>query len=297
MTRVLLALIPVTGAAVYYFGLRCLVMLAVVNIAGFSAEYFFAHYYKEKVTEAVFVSNCLFALILPPGLPYWMAVIGIVFGIIFGKMVYGGFGKNIFNPALTGRVFIYINFAVPMTGRWYSPVAGQGGGLIRYTADALTGATPMQMMKNGTDVSLIKLFLGNTSGCMGETCALFIIAGGLYLIYRKAASYQIVSSCIAAMFLLQGILHLSGIPGAIPPLRSVLGGGFLFGAFFMATDPVSACKTKPGKWVYGALIGILTVIIRTFSIWAEGVMFAVLLANMFAPVIDLTAKTIGKKAK
>lgn len=297
MKRVLYALAPVVLSAVYFFGWRCLIMLLVVNIAGFLAEYAFARYYREPVSSAVFVSNVLFALIIPPNLPYWMAAVGIIFGIVFGKMVFGGFGKNVFNPALAGRAFIYINFGAPMTARWYEPFKSVIGGFGHYTTDAVSGATPMAAMKAGTDVPISSLLLGNTSGCMGETCALLIILGGLYLIYKKTASYMIVSSCIISMLALQAILWASGVKNAIEPFHAMLSGGFMLGAFFMATDPVSACKTTPGKWIYGALIGILTVIIRVFSIWAEGFMFAVLLANMFAPITDYAINALKKGKK
>jgi Na+-transporting NADH:ubiquinone oxidoreductase subunit B len=226
-----------------------------------------------------------------------MAATGIVFGVVFGKMVFGGFGKNIFNPALVGRAFLYINFANPMTGRWIDPIPGYVSGFGRYAADAVSGATPMHAMKGGSDVPFLNLLLGNTSGCMGETCAVLLIAGGLYLLWTGTANPSIVVSCIASAALLQGIFHWSGLTGAIDPVRALLSGGMMLGAFFMATDPVSACNTGPGRWIYGALIGILTIVIRQFSVWAEGFMFAVLLANMFGPIIDYAVKEFGWNGK
>lgn len=297
MVRVVAALTPAVIASIYFFGWRSLLVLLVVNVAGFFSEYAFARYYREPVSSSIFVTNVLFALILPPNLPLGMAIVGIVFGVVFGKMVFGGFGKNVFNPALVGRAFIYINFAVPMTGRWYQPFSGALGGLSKFTVDAVTTATPMGVMKAGGDVPWTELLFGRTSGCLGETSAVLLVAGGAYLLWTKTANRVIVFSCVAAMLVLQTILWSSGVNEAIQPIRALLSGGFLLGAFFMATDPVSACQTKTGKWIYGAVIGGLTVVIRTFSVWAEGVMFAVLLANMFGPIIDHGVKELksGKK--
>lgn len=297
MLKVLYALIPVVVASIYFFGWRSLCLLILVNAAGFLCEYAFARYYKEPVSSSIFVTNVLFTLILPPNLPYWMAIIGIVFGVVFGKMVFGGFGKNIFNPAMVGRAFIYINFANPMTGKWFSPFSFFPAGFMHYTTDSVCSATPMKVMKAGGEIPLSSLFFGNTGGCLGETCAILIILGGIYLVWTKTANKNIVISCFASTLLLQGIFWLCDLQGAFDPLRAILSGGFMLGVFFMATDPVSACQTNPGRWIYGALIGSLTIIIRQFSVWAEGFMFAILLANMFGPIIDYTIREMTKKRK
>jgi Na+-transporting NADH:ubiquinone oxidoreductase subunit B len=297
MQRVLWALVPAVLASVYFFGWRSLVVLAVVNLAGFLTEYCFCRYYKEPVSSAVFVSNILFALILPPTLPLYMAVIGIVFGILFGKMVFGGFGKNIFNPALVGRAFIYVNFSVNMNNKWFEPFQGFPAGFAKFAAetDTITKATPIRIMTEGGESPIAPLFWGNISGCFGETSAILLILGGLYIIWKKAANYRIVVSCFVSAILLQGIFWKLGVDGAVDPIRSILSGGFMIGVFFMATDPVSASQTQEGRWIYGALIGVLTIIIRTFSVWPEGIMFAILLANMFAPITDIAVK--GWKAR
>jgi Na+-transporting NADH:ubiquinone oxidoreductase subunit B len=299
MQRVLYALAPAVVASVYFFGWRSLAVLAVVNIAGFFTEYCFCRYYKEPVSSAVFVSNVLFALILPPTLPLYMAVIGIVFGILFGKMVFGGFGKNVFNPALVGRAFIYVNFSVNMNNKWFEPFRGFPAGLTKYseTVDAITKATPIRIMADGGDFPIADLFWGNISGCYGETCAILLILGGLYIIWKKAANYRIVVSCFISAMLLQGIFWQTGIEGAVDPIRSILSGGFMIGAFFMATDPVSATQTQEGRWIYGTLIGLLTIVIRQFSNWPEGIMYAILLANMFAPITDIAVKGWKEKQK
>jgi RnfABCDGE-type electron transport complex D subunit len=297
MNQVLYALIPVILASIYFFGWRSLCMLVVVNLFAFLSEYCFAKYYKNQVTAAVFVTGTLFALSLPPNLPYWMAVIGIVFGVVFGKMVFGGFGKNIFNPAIVGRAFIYINFTTQMNGRWFEPVAGKLGGLVNYTTDAICSATPMQVVKAGESMSLIDLLVGNTAGCFGETSALLLILGGIYIIWKKVANYRLIVSCLGTFLILQSALWFSGVKESIPPLEAMLSGGFMLGLIFMVTEPVSAPKTNIGRWIYGGLIGVLTVLIRTFSIWPEGMMFAILIGNMFAPLTDFYVKELTGKKK
>lgn len=297
MIKVLYALIPVMFAAVFFFGWRCLTLMAVVMLAAYLTEYAFTHLKREPVTSAVFVSAALYAFTLPPNLPLWMAATGIIFGIVFGKMAFGGFGRNIFNPAITGRVFIYINFATPMNADWVNPLPMHWERLGRYAADAVCGATPMQVMKTGGNVPLLNLFLGNTAGCMGETCALLLILGGIYIIWTKAANYRLTVSCIIGAALLQSILFYCGVKGALPVVPSLLSGGFMLGAIYMVTDPVSAPKTNSARWIYGGLIGLLTVVIRTFSIWPEGMMFAILLGNMFGPLIDLFAERYLEKKR
>jgi Na+-transporting NADH:ubiquinone oxidoreductase subunit B len=296
--HVMYALAPAAAASVYFFGWRSLLMLSVVCIAGFLTEYLYLRAtYREPVSSAVFVSCFLFALSLPPTLPVWIAIVGIVFGIMFGKMVFGGFGRNIFNPALVGRAFIYISFGGPMTAAWVDHIGGGAGGFARFSADAVTHATPLMRLSEGLPVSKISMLLGNEAGCLGETSAILLLIGGIYIVYRKFASWRIVLSILISMLALQTALWAAGAGNAIDPLSAVLGGGFMMGAFFMATDPVSASQTDGGRWIYGILIGSVTVLIRTFSIWAEGMMFAILLGNMFAPIVDYYIKEARKRGK
>jgi Na+-transporting NADH:ubiquinone oxidoreductase subunit B len=284
---VVYALIPAALFSIYTFGWRSLVLLVVVNAAGFLTEYLFLKaYYREPVSSAVFVSAFLFTLSIPPTLPIWMAVIGIVFGIAIGKMAFGGFGRNVFNPAITGRAFIYVSFGVPMTAAWVSNIGGFPGGFTVYAADAATKATPMMSILNGVDVTRMSMFLGLESGCVGETSALLLLLGGIYIIWKKYANYRIIISGFLGMLVVQTALWLAGIDRALDPLAAVLGGGWMMGVLFMITDPVSAAQTNPGRWIYGSFFGAATALIRTFSIWSEGVMFAILLANMFAPIVD-----------
>jgi len=298
MIRVLYALIPITLASIYFFGWRSLLVLIVTNAVGFITEYLFVRKYNEPVTSAVFVSGSLLALSLPPTIPFWMAAVGIIFGITFGKMVFGGFGRNIFNPALTGRAFLYVSFGMQMTNKWVNPVRGALGGFLHYQSlDAVTTATPLALLKKGQAIPVLSAFLGNIPGSLGETCALLAILGGLYLIWRKAANYKIVVPGIVGMLAMQTILWLSKVPGAGNPIAAMVCGGFMFGIFFFATDPISATKTSPGQWIYGTFIGIVSVVIRVYTAWPEGIMFAILLANMFGPITDFYVTEYKKKRK
>jgi Na+-transporting NADH:ubiquinone oxidoreductase subunit B len=294
---VMYALIPAILASIYYFGWRSLMLLAAVCIAGFLTEYLFLKaYYKEPVSSAVFVSCFLFTLSLPPTLPVWIAVVGIVFGIALGKMAFGGFGRNIFNPALTGRAFIYISFGGPMTAAWVEHIGGGAGGFLQFAADTVTRATPMARILQGLEVSRLSMFLGNEAGCLGETSALLLLIGGIYIVWKKHASWRIVASTFIGMLIPQTVFWLAGLGKAIDPLSAVLGGGFMLGAWFMTTDPVSASQTtNTGRWIYGAFIGAVTVLIRSFSIWSGGIMFAILLGNMFAAIIDYYVKQSKSK--
>jgi len=305
MRTVLYALVPLCLAAVYFFGWRFIAVLAVTVATGLLCEYLMAKRYGFKITESLFVSCTLFALSLPPTLPLWIAAVGIAFGIVFGKMIFGGFGKNIFNPAITARAFIYISFGLPMTAKFVGNATELGyfpAGLFSWIsqADSVSAATPLVTRTE----PIMNLLTGFTSGSFGETSAILIILGGLYIVYKKAANWKIVVSSLVSFLLLQTILWASGVQIAtergllaVPdPLTALLSGSFLFAAFFMITDPVSASQsTDAGRYIYGAMFGILVVLIRTFSTWIEGVTFAILLANMFAPLLDTLLK--GAKAK
>ena len=302
MRKVLLSLIPIIAFSTYLFGLRTLVLLAVVNAAGILTEYLIMRYMNgkaAKVSEAVLVSCFLYTLSLPPAVPYWIAIVGIAFGVFFGKGVFGGFGKNIFNPALVGRCFIYVSFPAYMTIKWSTPFTGFPGGIFRYSggADAITSATPMiALQKAGEATEYLKLFLGNIAGSLGETSALLILAAAVYLIVTRTASWKIMLSCTGSFLVLNTIFYFAGVT-ASDPLFSILSGGFLFAVVFMATDPISAPSNETSKVLYGLLIGGTAFIIRSFSLFTEGIMFAILVANTFAPLIDRQVKQLaaGKK--
>lgn len=328
MRRVVLALLPCVAGAVYFFGWRCLFLILWAAVVGFTVEFIFTRRRGEPVSEAVFVTTTLLALIMPPTVPLHVLTVGAVFAVMFTKEIFGGFGRNIFNPALAGRCFVYICFPLALTGTWAPAAQGIWGALGQWTtaptADATTGATPMAFLKAGrmvldsgenasSDVpfeapeegavrvkpsALFKaLTLGRLSGTMGVTSALLIALGGLYLFWTKTANRTVILWLIITYAVLNQLLFWFGVkpvPGAWP---AVLGGGFLFGAFFMATDPVSSPKTELGRIVFAVIIALCTVVIRNFSIFNGGLMFSILIGNMFAPIIDYAVREAKAKKK
>ena len=301
MRTVIVSLIPLMAVATYFFGLRVLLLLVVVNAVGIGIEYMYEKKSKKKISEAIFVTCILYTMTLPPSTPFWIAAVGIVFGVFFGKMVFGGFGKNIFNPALVGRAFIYVSFPEPMTIHWTKVSTGFPGGLGTYLNEGIemiSQATPMLAYRDsGAMEPIFNLLIGNISGSIGETSAILIILAGAYLIYKKVASWETMAGCITGFLVLSTILYMAGIQQVPYPLFGLLAGGILFGTVFMATDPVSSPRTKEGRWIYGIIIGIVTVIIRGFALFAGGVMFAILIGNTFAPIIDEAVNAYKKHKK
>lgn len=302
MRKVVISLVPIVALSTYLFGLRVIILLSVVTAAGILSEYAIMRYINGssvKVSEAVLVTCFLYALTLPPGIPYWVAVVGIVFGVVFGKGVFGGFGKNIFNPALVGRCFIYVSFPTYMTIKWVNPFNSFPGGFLKYDGgvDALTSATPIILFnKTGETVEYLRLLLGNVSGSLGETSALLIIAVGIYLALTRTASWKIMVSCVGSFLAISTLFYFTGVVKA-DPIFSILTGGFLFAVVFMATDPISAPSNDRSKVIYGIIIGLIAFTIRSFSLFAEGIMFAILIANTFAPLIDRHVKEFMAKGK
>lgn len=315
MRQVLYACAPMLVLAIYFFGWRVAAMALLTAAAAYATEAAFTRRWGEPVSSAVFVSSILFTFSLPPTLPFWMGIVGIVFGITFGKMVYGGFGRNIFNPALTGRAFIYICFGNYLTAQWYEPWTRFPAGLVRWgwTAasappDAITTATPGMLLKLSSealaargvevaDLSLRHLLLGTTSGVIGGTSAVLTLLCGLYIVWRKAANYRIVITGFLGYAVAQTLFWHFKLGSAADPLRAALASSLVIGIFFYATDPVSASQTNPGRWIYGALVGALSATIATFSAWPAGTMFAILLANMFAPLLDYVVRMLQEKKK
>lgn len=300
MRKMILAILPCVFGAVYFFGWRSLALVLTACIVCFICEYIMCRMWKEPVSEAVFVTAILLALVMPPTVPWHVLIIACVFAIIFSKMVFGGFGRNFFNPALAGRCFVYICFPVAMTAVWAEPADGMWGALTQWTTatvpDAITSVTPMAVMKaDGTVPALSGLFFGRISGTMGVTSALLILIGGVYVFVKKVAARETILSVIITYVVLNQGLHWLGADGFYGALPAVLGGGFLFGAFFMATDPVSSPKTAQGRIVYGIIIALCTTVIRNYSIFNGGLMFSILLGNMFAPIIDYGVKNYWQK--
>lgn len=261
------------------------VYLTVFIVGGFW-EVLFAMKRGHEVNEGFFVTSVLFALTLPPSIPLWQAALGITFGVVVAKEFFGGTGKNFLNPALSGRAFLY--FAYP---------ASMSGDTVWTAVDGYTGATALSVAaSDGVDVLAQQLtwfdaFLGNMQGSMGEVSTLAIFLGGAVLLIMGIASFRIVAGVflgmVGASLLFNAIGSETNPMFALPFYWHLVIGGFAFGMIFMATDPVSASMTNKGKWFYGALIGVMTVLIRVVNpAFPEGIMLAILFANLFAPLAD-----------
>ncbi|MDD2240407.1 MAG: RnfABCDGE type electron transport complex subunit D [Kiritimatiellae bacterium] len=324
MVRVLYALIPVALAAVYLFGWRVLALVAVSSLFAFLAEWVMVPARPGKISQAVWVTAALFGLSLPPTTPFWIAAVGVAFGIVFGKMVFGGFGKNIFNPAIVGRAFVYVCFPVELTSRFVPAFRGFPGGFAHWSfdalkalpaglatpglklADAVTAATPMWSRRDyGVETGLWDLLTGQigepfsqagqtrilAAGSAGEVCAIAILLGAVYLLWTKTANWRLMVSAllgaVAANLLLRNGLGIE----TVPPLPFTLfSGALLYATVFMVTDPISAPRLKESMWPYGFLIGALVVFFRYKAVFAGGVAFAILIGNMCAPSLDLWIK-------
>lgn len=291
MAPAIFGVLPCVFAAVYFFGLRMLAMIAVSYAAGLAVEVIFAMVRKEDVNEGFFVTGMMFPLILPPGLPLWAVAVGVIFGVVVGKELFGGTGRNLFNPALVGRCFLALSYAKTMAGSYLVPAGGGWGNLGRYvstaTADAVTSATPLSAAKAGSLAAPVDLLWGNVSGSAGEVSAIAIIVGGCFLLVTRVGNWRTVVGVLGSFAGLGAILN-SVAPAAFPvPFGwHMLAGGLLFGAFFMATDPVTSPVTNAGKWIYGIIIGTVALLIRHLTGYVEGVMFAILLGNIVAPILD-----------
>ncbi|SET62011.1 Na+-transporting NADH:ubiquinone oxidoreductase subunit B [Natronincola peptidivorans] len=290
MRKVIYSLIPITLGAVYFFGWRTLVLMTVVTLCGILTEYLFEKRLNKPITEAVIVTSMLFTLTLPVSTPFWVAILGIVFGVMFAKEVFGGFGRNVFNPALVGRTFLYVCFPEYLTARWNLVASGFPGGFASYMTpamDSITKATPLAALNQNADIfSIHQLFLGGVSGSSGETSALLILIAAIYLVYTKTADWQLMASPIIGFVALSSLLQLLNVPGVANPTYALFSGGFIFLSIFFVTEPITAPKTDEAKWIYGLLIGMITVAIRTFGIFVGGAAFAVLIMNTFVPIMD-----------
>lgn len=301
MRKVLYALAPIILASVYFFGWRSLLLIIVSVLFGILAEWTFKRKSKKPVTEAVFVTAVLYSLTLPPATPFWVAAVGIIFGVVFGKEAFGGFGRNVFNPALVGRAFVYVSFPKFLTTEWNMPATGLLGGFGTYLTppvDALSTATPLITFRStGQLAEYVDIAFGRVSGSLGETSAILIILAGIYLIYTKTASKETMGGVLLGYLAMSTAFFVMGVSQVPHPMFGLLSGGLLFGTVFMATDPISSPKSNEAKWIYGILIGSVTVIIRGFALFAGGIMFAILIGNTFAPILDELVKYLkGRKS-
>ena len=289
----------------FFLGSRYVLPIIIVSYAvGFFWEIVFATIRKHKISEGFLVTGLLFPLTLPATIPLWQVALGISFGVVIGKEVFGGTGRNFLNPALTGRAFLFFSYPVSMSGDvWVA--AGSA-------VDGFSGATALSILAqegekitaalSNSGFSLADLFFGLVPGSIGETSAFCCILGALFLIITKIANFRIVIGGITGLIVTSIIFYL--IPGGndswmnAGPLYHLCAGGFLFGISFMATDPVSAPGTNPGRWIFGFLIGFLTITIRVANpAFVEGTMLAILFMNVFAPLLDLIVMkyTVSKR--
>ena len=299
MAPAIFGVLPCALAAVYFFGLHMLAMIVVSYVAGLSTEVVFAMVRKEDINEGFFVTGIMFPLVLPPGLPLWAVAAGVIFGVVVGKELFGGTGRNLFNPALVGRCFLSLSYAKVMAGSYLVPGAvewsisseGFWDTLSRWyvsvdAVDAVSSATPLAAAKGGTFEPVLNLLWGNVSGSAGETSAVAILIGGCFLLLTRVGNWRTVAGVLGSFAALGALLHQVHPQVFAPVGWHMLAGGLLFGAFFMATDPVTSPVTNGGKWMCGIVIGAAVVLIRNLTGYVEGVMFAILLGNIVAPILD-----------
>ena len=299
MRDVIYALTPVTLAALWFFGLGALLVLGASIAGAVLTEWFFALAQKrgESLLDAsAILTGLLLGLTLPPGLPIWMAFLGGVVAIGLGKVIWGGLGHNLFNPALLGRAFLLATFPIPMTT--WTPLRGSESffhvsasnlalPFMQAKVDMVSSASPLGLMKFEQEVTpLTNLMFGNTLGSLGETSGVLLLLGGIYLWIRRDLDWRIPVSIMLAVVVFSGCLTLVDAVRFPSPLFSIFSGGLLLGAIYMATDPVTSPLTPRGTWIFGIGIGALVVLIRVFGGLPEGVMYAILLMNAATPLID-----------
>ena len=278
MRDVIIALVPATAAGIYYFGLRALILIVAAIISAVFFEWLYEKITKKPVTIndlSAVVTGLLLAMNLPASAPVWVAIVGSAFAIIFAKQLFGGLGQNFINPALAGRAFLLASYPTEMT-TWVVP-----NGLA---ADAATYATPLAQLKNGAlDASLGQLVMGQVGGTIGETCAIALIIGGIYLLYKHVISWKIPVIYIATVFILFAVI---GRHGMRMPLQEIFAVSVMLGGIFMATDYASSPVTPKGQVIFAVGAGLLTYLIRTFGGYPEGVSYSILIMNCCVPLIE-----------
>lgn len=322
MRHVVYALLPICGYAVWLFGASALALLITTTGVSMAAEYALCRAAGRESSLgdfSVVITGLLLGLILPPGFPLWMAAVGALIAVAPGKMLFGGLGFNVFNPALVARAFLQAAFPVAIMG--YTPAlaprrfseliptsfaiplikaAPLTAWIAKARVDAFSGATPLMLEKfDHVHSELMPLILGQRAGSSGETPALLIVVCGLYLIARRMMDWRIPVAMIGSAALTSAIFYWSDAARYPNPLFMLFSGGLMLGAMFMATDPVSSPVTPLGIWIYGALIGLITILIRLKGGLAEGVMYAILLGNAMSPLIDNVTqpRTYGARKK
>ncbi len=283
MYGVIIALIPALLASFFFFGLGAVVVTLASILSCVAFEYLIQKFIMKKEPTicdgSAILTGLLLAFNVPSNLPIWIIVIGALFAIGVAKLSFGGLGNNIFNPALAARVFLLLSFPVQMTS-W--PVPGQ---LTAIGSDAVTGATPLQLMKAGMpqDFSTMDLLFGQIGGSLGEVSAIALLIGFAYMLFKKIVTWHIPVSIFGAVVVMSLICGVN-------PVEQLFAGGMMLGAIYMATDYVSSPMTPRGMIIYGIAIGALTVIIRTLGAYPEGMSFAILIMNAFTPLINAYVK-------
>lgn len=279
MSDVMIALVPATAFGVYLFGLHAALLVLACVVSAVLAEFIYEKMFKLPVTIGDFsavVTGLLLAMNLPPELPIWMGVLGSVFAIIVVKQLFGGLGKNFMNPALAARCFLLLSFGASMT---------------RFVYDGVTTATPLALLKNGSEVNLKDMFLGFTGGTIGETSALALLIGAAYLLIKRVISPKIPLVYIGTFAIAIAIYAVVKDKDVVNyVLCEICGGGLMLGAWFMATDYVTSPITPVGKIIYGIILGLLTFVLRIFGNGAEGVSYAIIMSNLLVPLIEMATK-------
>lgn len=303
MRNVVIALLPVCGFSIYAFGMAAALIIATATSSCILTEYVLCRMSRQSSTTgdwSVAITGLLYGLTLPPDLPLWMVAVGGVFAVGVGKFLFGGLGSNAFNPALVGRAFLQAAFPQAMT-HWATPFATDrftelpastlSLPFVEPVYDAVTTATPLALMKfEGIEAGNRVLMYGLTSGSAGETCAVLILLGGIYLAARKMLNWRIPVSIFLAVGLIAWVFNLYDPVTYPKPAFMLFSGGLMLGAMFMATDMVASPITNAGCWLYGILIGVIVLVIRYWGGMPEGVMYAILLANAVSPHIDSLIK-------
>jgi electron transport complex protein RnfD len=303
MRMVIIAMLPALAGSVWFFGWRALMLVSLSVASAIIFDALSQKLFGRKVTitdGSAVITGMLVAFNLPPGVPWWIPVVGSAFAVIVVKQFFGGLGHNFINPALAARAFLMVSWPGLMTAKWLAPRGGTLSGL-----DAITTATPLALLRNpaefvgagGDPASLLaqaqswpvvgRLFFGNVGGCLGETSALLLLIGGLFLIFfHRLIDWRIPVGYIGTVLVL--ILVLPGPKHDLLPYVAyhIFGGGLMLGAFFMATDYVTSPITGKGRWIFAVGCGVLTVLIRLWGGYPEGVSYSILLMNVAAPIID-----------
>jgi len=297
MYEVLGTLALVAGASIYFFGISALLVLLASVAGAVGTEWLLQPRRKGAGSlgdGSAVLTGVLLALTLPPALPLWMAALGGAVGVALGKMVWGGLGQNLFNPALVGRAFLQAAFPVPLT-TWVAPSQGFlsiSSSTLAFPGahvpvDVTTMATPLGLAKfEGSITALRPLLFGNTGGSLGETAGLLLVACGLYLAIRRVFDWRLVVSTLVSIAVASGAMHWIDPQRNPGPLFMIFSGGLLFAVVFMVTDPVTSPITVKGAWIFGAGVGVLVVLIRLYGGLPEGVMYSILLMNAATPLIN-----------